>query len=170
MVARPGWRNVVPSGRTPSESHVVATQPWSPAMAPRARSSCMVKPRMVPHTLCHWAGMTLSMPSTKGATVPKATISGAHIRRPASKSTARTQVVQSRSHCRSGAIGSVAAVIAGSGRADQVSSAPEDRLGQEGGDDPVRRVDDLADLEVGRHRADHVRLLAAEPVVLHDLL
>ena len=42
---------------------------------------------------------------------------------------------------------------------------PEDRLRQERRDDPVRRVDDLADPEVRRDARDDVGLLAREPAL-----
>src|SRR4030095_3159529 len=125
-------------------------------IAPRACVSCTVNSRMLPHTLCHWASITRSMPSAIGVTVPKATISGARIFPPPSQSTA---VRAARPRPPPGRGASPAAA-----RSDRRRSY-EDRLGQERGHDPVGRIHDLADLEVDRHRADDVSLLAAEPAL-----
>src|SRR5437879_3904114 len=46
----------------------------------------------------------------------------------------------------------------------------EDGFGQERRDDPVRRIDDLADLEIDGHAAEDVRLLAAEPALRRQML
>ena len=97
--------------------------------------------------------MTFSMPSAIGVTVPNATISGAHIFRPPSKSTARTRPASR------GARPAAA-------RSDRRRRSQEDRLGQERRHDPVGRVHDLADLEIDGHRADDVGLLAAEAALL----
>src|SRR5205823_590803 len=107
-VQRPGRGKVPPPGRVPSESQVAAIQPRSPATAPRALSTATVKSRITGHTRRHCSFSTTSSPSTNGATVPKATMSGAQSVRPPAKSTARTQVCQARSQSRSGARSSAA--------------------------------------------------------------
>src|SRR5436190_3948858 len=126
----------------------------------------MVKPLMYGQTCSHWAFMMSSMPVTNGATVPNATMSGAQSFLPASKSWLRTTVCHSVSQARSGAIGSVAIIFGrlrdwrGPARSCRSATSYEDRLGQERRHDPVGRVDDLADLEIDGHAAEHVRLLA----------
>src|SRR5258705_11697163 len=49
-------------------------------------------------------------------------------------------------------------------------ASDEDRFGQERRDDPVGRVDDLADLEIDGHAADDVRVLAAEPALGREMV
>src|SRR5687767_8321059 len=90
--------------------------------------------------------------------VPKPVTSGVQRRRPAAKSCARTAAAQSRSHWRRGAMSSFTATLS------------EDRFGQKGRHDPVRRVDDLADLQIDRDRRHDVRLLAAEPALLYEVV
>src|SRR5206468_10596648 len=46
----------------------------------------------------------------------------------------------------------------------------EDGFGQTRRHDPVRRVDDLADLEVDRDAAEDIGLLAAEPTLLDQVV
>src|SRR4029077_7161249 len=46
----------------------------------------------------------------------------------------------------------------------------EDGFGQTRRHDPVRRVDDLADLEVDRDAAEDIGLLAAEPALLDQVV
>src|SRR5262245_31719146 len=85
-------------------------------------------------------------------------MSGAHMARPPAKSTARTCPAKARSQSRRGAMSSV------------MAASGEDRLGQEGRDDPVGRVHDLADLEIDGYAADDVGLLAGEAALAHDVL
>src|SRR5204863_9030049 len=49
-------------------------------------------------------------------------------------------------------------------------ASAEDGLGQERGDDPVRRVHDLADLEIDGHAREDVRLLARDAALAHEVL
>src|SRR5262245_16331011 len=55
-------------------------------------------------------------------------------------------------------------------RAKLMGRSREDALGDEGGYDPVGRVHDLADLEVGSHAADDVGLLTRESALAHEVI
>src|SRR5262249_19645633 len=46
----------------------------------------------------------------------------------------------------------------------------EDGFGEKRRDDPVRRVDDLADLQIDGDAAENIGLLAAEPALLDEVL
>src|SRR5215475_6879106 len=49
-------------------------------------------------------------------------------------------------------------------------TSEEDALREEGRDDPVGYIDDFADLEIHRHAAENVGLLAREPALFDEVV